>query len=221
MSLEDLRKRYLWIAKNSLSFLKEKGFQKKGMKYFKKTDDLIFVIGSCVPRGWLNSEDSYEFEIFWDITSINPELIQLYKFIEEDKKAKEVNFCYRTIIPDHLQGKAKTLGDEDPAGFDQKYVEGIKEKLEIIVLPLFDCTHSLDDLIHLAEQEANLEREKRQCFLYGVYHKLAMLYVYKGWKDKALEMCDKSIEVAPVATRHFSEDNKKKYIQYFEQIRKI
>jgi hypothetical protein len=28
MSLEDLRQRYLWIAKNSLAFLKEKGFQK-------------------------------------------------------------------------------------------------------------------------------------------------------------------------------------------------
>lgn len=36
MSLEDLHQRYLWIAKNSLQFLKEKGFQKKGLKYFKQ-----------------------------------------------------------------------------------------------------------------------------------------------------------------------------------------
>lgn len=59
MSLEDLHKRYLWIAKHSLSFLKEKGFQKKGNKYFKQKGDLILKIYSIVPRAWINFTTIY------------------------------------------------------------------------------------------------------------------------------------------------------------------
>ena len=86
MSLEDLRQRYLWIAKNSLSFLKEKGFQKKGNKYFKQKGDFILKIYSIVPRAWINTENSYEFETCWEICSLDPKLVQLTIFIGGDKK---------------------------------------------------------------------------------------------------------------------------------------
>jgi hypothetical protein len=78
MSLEDLRQQYLWIAKNSLAFLKEKGFQKKGNKYFKQKGIFILEIYSIVPRAWINSEDSYNFTTVWEIYILDLELIKLF-----------------------------------------------------------------------------------------------------------------------------------------------
>jgi hypothetical protein len=217
MLIKDLRNRYLWIAKNSLQFLKDRGFQKKGMKYSKQRGNFILRISPLVPRAYLNSEHSYEFEISWEIINLDPEFIQFLIFIWGNKKMMEAPVLGSNILPKSLSHW--DLTSQDPLDFDQKYVDGIKEKIETIVLPLFDRLNSLDDVIHLAEEEEKLEQEKREFFPYAIYKDLALFYAYKGWKEKTLEMCDKDIEATPTPAQGLAEKRKKKYIQYFEQVK--
>ncbi|MBP9675001.1 MAG: hypothetical protein KBD63_07895 [Bacteriovoracaceae bacterium] len=218
MSLQDLHKRYLWIAKNSVEFLKEKGFQKKGMKYFKQKGDFILRIYPFIADAYLNTEYSYIFNMYWHIESLNPDLVQLSIFMGGKKDLKE-SYLMGSYIKAGVKYGGLELTDADLPDCDQKYVEGIKSEIKTVILPLFDRIHSLDDVICIAEEEAKLEKEKREFFQYGVYDSLARFYIHKGWKDKALEMCDKYIETIPITVRHLAEDDKKKYIKYFDQIK--
>jgi hypothetical protein len=219
MSLQDLHKRYLWIAKNSLEFLKEKGFQKKGAKYFKQKNDFILRIYPEVPRAWLNQDHRYEFNISWELESCNEGLINLYIFMGANKNLKGAWLIVNCIAPEQFKGNWD-LTDKNPPGFDQQYAEEITKEIKKVILPLFDQINSIEDIIQLAEKEAMLEQQKRKFFPHGVYAKLARLYAYKGWKEKTLEMCDKDIEETPVTARCLAEKRKNKYIKYFEQSHK-
>jgi hypothetical protein len=222
MAIEDLRQRYLWIAKNSLEFLKDKGFKKKGKKYVKQKGELILEVFPMIPRAWLNQDESYEFEIWWDVLSSDQKLIQFSIDMGAKKIPKAIYLIGLNIIPDHLRGKGRTLTDKDPSDFDQKYVEGIKKKLEEVVLPLFDRIHSFDDVIRLAEEEAKLERNQREFFSRtNIYRDLTYFYAAKGWKEKTIKMCDKDIEETPEPVKHLAEEDKRKYIKYFEKTKKI
>ena len=217
MSLQDLHKRYLWIAKHGLQFLKEEGFQKKGMKYFKQKDDFILRLYPFIADAYLNTEDSYIFNMYWHIESLNSDLVQLSIFMGAKKDLKE-SYLMGSYIKAGVKYSGLELTDADLPDCDQKYVEGIKSEIKTVILPLFDRIHSLDDVICLAEEEAKVEKAQREFFPYGVYDSLARFYIHKGWKDKALEMCDKDIEEVPITARHLAEEDKKKYIKYFDYI---
>ncbi|MBS0271542.1 MAG: hypothetical protein JSR85_02710 [Proteobacteria bacterium] len=114
------------------------------------------------------------------------------------------------------------ITNKDPIDYDQQYVDGIIHKIRTSVFPIFDKTNSLDDILLLAEKEEKMEREKRELFSgTNIYRVLINLYAAKGWKDKTLEMCDKDIEKVPATARHLAEEDKKKYIKYFDQLKDI
>ncbi|MBY0273452.1 MAG: hypothetical protein K2X02_08645 [Alphaproteobacteria bacterium] len=219
MSIDKLRQRYLNIVKNVSIYLKEIDFKKRGTKYIKQNANIILEIYFLVPRPWMNSDSSYEFEVWWNISSTDLHLMELSIFMGAKKNIKEAYLLGLNIIPDHLMGKARTLGNEDSSNFDQKYIEGIKNKIDTVVLPLFNRIHSIDDVIHIAEEEeAKLERKDRKFFPYAIYADLARFYAAKGWKDKALEMCNKHMErMTTPGSRKLAEERKKKYIKYFEK----
>lgn len=212
MSIQELHKRYLWLAKSSLQFLKDMGFEKKGSKYSKQKNNLTLNIYPQVPRSWLNSEKRYEFDIIWDIESQDEDLINLYKFIGGNKKLTEVWLIVNSISLQQYKG---LLTDQDPPEFDQKYAEAIKEEIQTIILPLFDRVYSIDDIIQLVEEEEKLEKQHRKFFPYGLYRDLAFLYTYKGCEEKALKMCDRDIEETPIPARKLAEKRKEKFIKYF------
>lgn len=218
MSIEDLKNRYHWISKNALSFLAHSGFQKKGgNKYVKEREDFIFEIYPSIPRPWLNTSDFYEFEIFWDISTTNNEYLHLNNFMEGNKD-KKVTILSLNIIPRHLHGCPRTLSKNDPIDFDSQYVTGLKEELEKVILPLFDDLNTLEDLTHLAEQEEKLEKSQQKFFSRtNIYRHLTNFYIVKGWNKKALEMCDKYVEITPVTAQSLAEKVKKKYIQYINK----
>ena len=120
-----------------------------------------------------------------------------------------------------LQGTGMRLTNRDQSNVDQVYVEGIQKEIETFILPLFNSFHSLDDVICLAEEEESLPREKRIFFPYNIYHDLTRFQTAQGWKEKALEMCDKYIETTPATSQYLAKENKKKYIQYFEKTKRI
>jgi hypothetical protein len=113
------------------------------------------------------------------------------------------------ISPNYPQQTIVFLTDNDPPDFDQKYVENVKKVIEKVILPLFDKIHSLDDVIQIAEKEEQLPQEEREFFPNAIYSNLALFYAYKGWKEKALETCDKYIETTPITSQDLAEKDKK------------
>lgn len=214
MTVQILHRRYLRIAKDSLKFLMEKGFEKKGMKYFKQKENFVLIIHPFIEHAYLNTEKHYNFVVAWEINSTDPAIVQAYISIGGNTKLVDAPLLYCGIL---FTENTWVLTPEDPEDYDETCVNRIQKEIKEIVLPLFDRIHSINDVIHLAEEELKIERKDRKFFPYGVYANLAMFYAAKGWKDKALEMCDKDIEETPLTARKLAEEDKKKYIKYFEQ----
>ncbi|MBY0273389.1 MAG: hypothetical protein K2X02_08325 [Alphaproteobacteria bacterium] len=214
MTLQILRQRYLRIAKDSLKFLMEKGFEKKGMKYSKQKKNFILKIYPLIEHAYLNTDKHYNFVIIWEINSRDPAIVQAYISIGGNTKLVDAPLLYCGIS---FTENDWVLTPEDPTDYDEECISRIQQEIKEVILPLFDRIHSIDDVIHLAEEEAKIERKDRKFFPYAIYANLAMFYAAKGWKDKALEMCDKHIEATPSTAQDLAEEKKKKYIKYFEK----
>ena len=216
MPTEDLKQRYQWISKNALSMLKDKGFRKIGDKFIKENGDFTFEIYSSVPRPWINTSDFYEFEIFWQILTINNKYLALSNYME-GVKGKKAHVLSLNIIPKHLHNCPRILSKSDPVDFDNKYVMGIKEELESTILPLFNRINTIDDLINIAEQEEKLEKGRQKYFSRtNIYRCLINLYIVKDRIDEALEICDKYVKSTPLTAQKLAENIKRKYIQYLK-----
>lgn len=214
MTLQILHQRYLRIAKDSLKFLVEKGFEKKGMKYSKQKENFILKIYPLIEHAYLNTDKHYNFVIVWEVNNTDPAIVQTYISIGGNTKLVDAPLLYCGIS---FTENTWVLTPEDPADYDEECVNRIQKEIKEIVLPLFDRFHSIDDVIHLAEEEAKIEKKDRKFFPYAIYADLAMFYAAKGWKEKALEMCDKHIEATPSTAQDLAEKKKKKYIKYFEK----
>ncbi|MBS0271537.1 MAG: hypothetical protein JSR85_02685 [Proteobacteria bacterium] len=221
MSVEDLRQRYLWIAKQSLSFLKDHGFKKKGQKYIKQEGDLLFEIYPYVTRPWINTDESYDFGFSWGIFTLEPKFIECDIFMGASKNIKGAYLMGTDISPASHKNQMIYLTNKDPADFDHKFAEGVKEEIETEILPLFDRINSLDAVIQITLEDEKLPRSERQYYKHTIYGFLAKFYAYKGWKDKALEMWDKDIEMTPATSRYLVEGRKKRCIKYFDQLKGI
>ena len=222
MSVEILRKRYLAIAKNSLGFLKTKGFQKKGAKYSVAKGELILQIYPEAPRPWSNSDHLYEFHIALDLITTNPDFITIYNLMEKAKETTTAPLIEITLRP---IGAPKAGGgflkSDDPTEKDEKFVEGIIEKIETDILPWFEGLNSIDDVIALAEAEFEMERQQRTFFGgTNIYHKLCNYYATKGWRQKTIAMSERYLEVALITVKDLAAKRIKKYIQYFDSIEK-
>lgn len=222
MSTEKLKQRYLHIAKESLGFLKQKGFTKKGMNYTKVNEEIIIQISSSVPRAWSNCEDFYEYDIFWQIFTTNQEFIDLYMFMEGDKNLKKASIAISGVYTSDLDLKALDyLKPTDSPEKDQQTIDKIREGMEHFILPLIQDISSIDEMMLIAEEEEKIERSKRIFYgSTGIYRVLTNFYAFKGWKDKMLEACQKYIETIPATARHLAEKDKQKYLKYFEQFKK-
>jgi len=154
-----------------LSFLKEKGFQKKGMKYFKQKGEFVLSIYPNITHAYLNTKHCYTFNFYWEMDSLNPQLVQLSIWMGAKKNITAAGVM-SSYIKAGLQGTGMRLTNRDQSNVDQVYVEGIQKEIETFILPLFNSFHSLDDVICLAEEEESLPREKRIFFPYNIYHDL-------------------------------------------------
>lgn len=220
MSLETLRQRYLHIAKYSLAFLKEKGFKKKGSKYFQDKGELVLEISSRIPRPWSNSENCYEFQIDWEVMTTNQKFLELYMFMEGEKNIKKAPLIGLVILPDTYKWGTSFLTKDDPPGYEDQFVVGIKNKIEQELIPWFNHINSIDDIMQIAEEESKIERNKRIFFREtSIYKNIANFYAARGQKDRALEACEKYIGSTPATARELAEKRKKKYIQYFDQFK--
>ena len=218
MSLDDFKQRYLYIAKNSLKLLKEKGFKKKGMRYSKENGELILEIFSAVSRPWINSESLYEFEISWELKTINPKFIQLYMLMEGEKNITKAPLLWSMVLPETYERGMLYLHNDDLPGQDEQFIDEIKRKIEAEVIPWFNNLTSIDDIMHITEEEYKLERGKRKFFRHtNIYYALANFYATKGWKDKTLETIEQAIEKMPITVRDLVEKRRNKYIKYFER----
>jgi hypothetical protein len=214
MTLQVLHQRYLKIAKGSLKFLMEKGFEKKGMKYSKQKENFVLIIHPFIEQAYLNTNKHYNFVVAWEINSTDPEIVQAYISIGGNTKLVDAPLLYCGIS---FTKNTWVLTPEDPADYDETCIDRIQKEIKEVILPLFNKMHSIDDVIHLAEEELKIERKERKFFPYAIYADLAMFYAAKGWKEKSLEMCDKHIEATPSTAQDLAEKKKKKYIRYFEQ----
>lgn len=218
MPLDDFKKRYLHISKAIVQVLKDNGFKKTGSTYSKEHGDLILQLAPRLTRPWINSDSRYEFEVSWELMTATKSFIELYMFMEGEKNLAMAPLLYSTIIPEAYKGGVLHLHNDDPSGFDEQIITGIKEKIAKEVIPWFENLGSMDDIIQLAETECDLEREKRKFFRHtNIYRNICDFYAANGWKDKALAMCDRYVANTPVTARRLAEKRKSKYLNYFEK----
>lgn len=218
MSLADFKKRYLHIAKNSLQFLKDEGFKKKGTRYSRENGELILEIYAAVSRPWINSDSHYEYEISWELKTNNPNFIEVYMLMEGGKNLTKAPLLWSMILPETYKRGILYFGDDNPPDQDEEIIEGIKKRIEEEVIPWFNNLTSIDNIMNIAEKECNLEREN--CKFYrdtNTYYALANFYAAKGWKDKTLDMIDVAIKKMPITIHYLVEKRKKKYIEYFHR----
>ena len=215
MSLKELHQRYLIIAKNSLSFLKEKGFQKKGMKYIKQNGELILEVSSLIRQPAYNSEDCYDFSIGFNLYTTHPYYLQVYSLLEGGKNLQKAEIISKSLAT--YEGRASYLTINDPPGRDEELARGFQEKIARDIVPWFETVSTLADMTKLAEEEYKKEDKEKFFFTMNVYRSLIKLYAAQGLRNKALAMCDESILVTPETSRYLAEKEKQKILKYLEE----
>ena len=215
--MDDLKQRFSDIEKSTAKYLKGLGFKKIGKNHIKQKESMVLEIKFCVTRPWLHGDESCALECRWSIHCINQQLIELSQFFGARKSLKWAFLMGQHIHPAFLTGKRQALTRGDGPGFDQAYSADLRKEIDGFVLPLFERIHCFEDVINLAENETSLEKRHRKLFPYTIYDYLARFYAAKGWRKKALEMCDKHMEETPPTARDLAEADKRVYMAYFEK----
>lgn len=218
--LEQLHKRYLNLNKQTFSCLKNKGFTKKGKKYFKEQGDLILEMSAFVPRPTYNSDDHYIFELGYRVLTLNSSFLEAYRLLD-DPKAK-VGLIIANGFDKYDRSFNCVLRPTDPPGLDEHVVQCFQKEILEDILPWFATVSTLADLTEIAEKELSLERKDRRFFrIYNIKLTLLMLYMAQGLKDKAYGLFDLYIQGVPETSRHLAEKDVKKIIKYFEDKEKL
>ena len=180
--------------------------------------DFIYIFSTVVPNQWSNSDDYYGFHVSFFIEMKDQKLNELYKFIYGGNKKTHYLPLRYEILPPINQGKPSCLTPGDSKVYDSEFIYQVQEEIDKKLFPLIKKITSLDDIIKLLEEDCVLERNERSWFRYeNIYMDLEILYAYKGWKQKTIDVLEKDLNSAHPSIVHLIKENYNKYLEYFEK----
>lgn len=216
--MSKLRQRFLNISRRVLNHIKSKGFKKKGAKCYLDNDDITYLFIAGATNPWSNSEEVYLFNITFGVEIKNPKILDLYNFIEGNKKIRYFTPLWMNIAANTKNGKITTLTNEDHEGVDDVIVEQVIDEIDKYYLPLIDSLNSVESIIKLLEDEYSMDKKDRFFYRHkNIYMDLEIFYAYKGWKQKTIEMLEEEIKSVPITASRLVEKNHQKYLQYFKE----
>ena len=203
------QERFNAIIKECLApLMKKYGFKKKGTKFTREDEDLIYIIKTYKSR-W-NTKEELVFRIEWALE------------IKEEKKKPEVAFKAEALYGDlydftkdaKLQWFHLKENEPDSLSNDNNIKEKIVFNLESKVLPFIFSLHHIQDIIKIIETTTSQHVLWSMPVLGGqTLSCLSRLYYFIEQPQKSIELIDKAIQNAKIASyRKGLEDTRQNFM---------